>query len=268
MPSMAAPYLNACGSVGIRPACQLSGFGKTKRHWAERPGRRARRDMLTSMTKGVVLAIGACMAAHMAHGQTVAFNRDIRPIFSDRCYTCHGPSQTTRQSKLRLDIEPPVSARGEIVRRIALGDKPGHMPAAGPPLTEREIGLIKDWVDQGAVWEKHWSFNPPKQPAVPQGVNPIDYFIRARVEREGLRPSKEAGKPTLIRRVSLDLTGLPPTPAEIDAFLQDASPNAYEKVADRLLASPRYGERMAARWLDAARYADTNGYQTDGERYM
>ncbi|MES1260373.1 MAG: DUF1549 domain-containing protein, partial [Acidobacteriota bacterium] len=169
------------------------------------------------MSKGVVLAIAACLAARLAHGQTVSFNQDIRPIFSDRCYTCHGPSQTTRQSALRLDREPPAAVRPEIVRRISLGDRPGHMPAAGPPLSPREIALIQTWIAQGAVWEKHWSFNPPRRPAVPPGVNPIDAFVLARLRREGLQPSQEADKSTLLRRVTLDLTGLPPTPGETDA---------------------------------------------------
>ena len=220
------------------------------------------------MSNGIVLTASALLLTCAASGQTVGFNQDIRPILSDRCYTCHGPSSTTRQSKLRLDLEPPASARAEILRRISLGDKPGHMPAVGPPLTDREINLIKTWLDQGAVWEKHWSFNPPKRQPVPSGANAIDFFVNARLQREGLHPSPQADKPALLRRVTFDLTGLPPTPEELDAFLADSSPAAYEKVVDRLLASPRYGERMAARWLDAARYADTNGYQTDGERYM
>ncbi len=145
---------------------------------------------------------------------------------------------------------------------------------SGLSLTAAEIETLRLWVAQGAKWEKHWSFirsRAPRLPAVKNTAwprNPIDYFVLERLEREGLAPSPEASRETLIRRVSLDLTGLPPTPAEVDAFLQDKSPNAYEKVVDRLLASPRYGERMAARWLDAARYADTNGYQYDGERVM
>jgi len=224
--------------------------------------------MLSAMKTGLAPAFLALTLALAAHAQPVTLNRDIRPIFSDRCYTCHGHSSTTRQSKLRLDMEPPVSARAEILRRIRLGNAPGHMPATGPPLSASEIDLIQRWIDEGAPWEKHWSFNPPQRPAVPAGENAIDHFIVARLRREGLKLSPEADKPSLLRRVTLDLTGLPPTLQELDAFLEDNSPNAYEKVVDRLLASPRYGERMAVRWLDAARYADTNGYQTDGERFM
>jgi hypothetical protein len=209
-----------------------------------------------------------CCALNVS-AQTVEFNRDIRPILSDRCYTCHGPSVTNRVSKLRLDSEQSTKAYLEqIVTRISAGEKPVRMPPAytGPSLSAGEIDLIKRWISQGAVWEKHWSFIPPKRPGQPDST--LDTFVGARLAREGLTPSPEADRATLIRRASFDLTGLPPTPSEVDAFLQDASSNAYEKVVDRLLASPRYGERMAIRWLDAARYADTNGYQTDGERYM
>jgi hypothetical protein len=218
---------------------------------------------------------------------TVEFNRDIRPIFSDKCYTCHGPDKANRKSKLRFDTEagamadlgghfaivPANPEKSELVRRITSENKAMRMPPvySGATLSDREIGLIRDWVAQGAKWEKHWSFIPPKRPAPPRVSkpdwvrNPIDGFVLERLDREGLAPSSEAERAILIRRVSLDLTGIPPTPEEVDAFVRDGD---YEKVVDRLLASPRYGERMAAPWLDAARYADTNGYQTDGERSM
>ncbi len=222
----------------------------------------------------------------------VEFNRDIRPIFSDRCFTCHGPDAATRKTKMRLDMESTakIELRGgrrsivpgdpeasEIYRRISSDNKAVRMPPAymgREKLTPREIGLIRDWIAQGANWEPFWSFIPPKRPALPQVKdsawvrNPIDSFILSRLEREGLHPSPEADKRTLIRRVSLDLTGLPPSPSEVDAFLADNSPSAYEKVVDRLLSSKRYGERMAFRWMEAARYGDTNGYQTDGPREM
>jgi hypothetical protein len=147
-------------------------------------------------------------------------------------------------------------------------------PDAGPRLTDKQVALVRRWIDSGAQWQKHWSFIPPNRsapPAVKDAAwprNEIDYFILARLEREGLAPSPPADKAVLLRRLTLDLTGLPPTVAEVDAFLADDSPSAYEKNVDRLLASPRYGERMAAPWLDAARYADTNGYQSDGQRTM
>ena len=221
---------------------------------------------------------------------SVEFNRDIRPLLSDKCFTCHGPDQARRRTKLRFDLEtdakqdlggrfaivPGDVAKSEMIRRITADDPARRMPpvASGRTLTDREINLIQRWIEQGANWENHWSFVAPKRAPLPEVTNrswvrnEIDAFVLHRLEQEGLRPSPEADRTTLIRRVSLDLTGLPPTPSEIDAFLADRSPNAYEKVVDRLLASPRYGERMAATWLDSARYADTNGYQTDAERYM
>jgi hypothetical protein len=224
--------------------------------------------------------------------QDVEFNRDIRPILSENCFTCHGPDAANRKTRLRFDLES--SAKGdlgkgrsaivpgdpqssEMVRRITSENLAIRMPpayAGRARLKDREIELIRNWIAQGAHWQPFWSFIPPKRPAVPEVRerswmrNPIDAFILSRLEGEGLRPQPEADKATLIRRVTLDLTGLPPTPAEVDAFLQDTSADAYGKLADRLLASPRYGERMAFRWMEAARYGDTNGYQTDGPRDM
>jgi hypothetical protein len=223
--------------------------------------------------------------------QRVDFNRDIRPILSDKCWVCHGPDAPNRKIKLRLDSEAGAKAdlgrgrravvagdpeQSEMIRRIASDDDLMRMPPvnSGRSLTKREIELIVKWIEQGAEWQKHWAFIKPAKPQLPQVQNKswprnaIDYFTLDRMEREGLKPAPEAERATLIRRVSLDLTGLPPTPKEVDAFLNDKSPKAYENVVDRLLASPRYGERMAFRWLDAARYADTNGYQLDGERQM
>ena len=220
----------------------------------------------------------------------VDFSRDIRPIFSDTCFTCHGPDEQTRQMGLRLDTQegpfedrggyrilvPGDSSNSRLFQRINTEDKDMRMPPAwsGRELTREQIERIRQWIDQGAEWQMHWSFIPPKRPSLPQVKedawprNPIDSFVLARLEGEGLSPSPEADKETLIRRVTLDLTGLPSTPAEVDAFLADKSPQAYEKVVDRLLRSPHYGERMAMQWLDLARYADTHGYQTDGDRDM
>src|SRR3954453_8589023 len=226
-----------------------------------------------------VLSVAAVVCGvAAAQNPTIEFNRDIRPIFSDKCYTCHGPDESKRKSKLRLDTEagakvdlggrfalvPGDVARSELIQRITSHDLSRRMPpqyAGASRLTDREIDLLTRWVAQGASWQKHWSFLPPRRPPLPDvhdshwGKNEIDRFVLARLEREGLKPSPEADRRTLIRRVSFDLTGLPPTPSEMDAFLQDHSANAYEKVVDRLLASPHYGERMAAKWLDAARYA-------------
>jgi len=234
-------------------------------------------------------ALQAAAVENRVH-QAVEFNRDIRPILSDTCFTCHGPDEANRKTKLRFDTEAGAFAdleghraivpgnleKSEMFQRIAASDEAVRMPPvySGRKLTEQQIDLIRRWIEQGATWQKHWSFISPVQPQLPSVKgkswprNPIDFFILDRLEREGLTPSSEVDRAALIRRVTLDLTGLPPTPAEVEAFLSDKSSNAYEKVVDRLLESPHYGERMAIRWLEAARYADTNGYQTDGERTM
>jgi Protein of unknown function (DUF1553)/Protein of unknown function (DUF1549)/Planctomycete cytochrome C/Concanavalin A-like lectin/glucanases superfamily len=212
------------------------------------------------------------------------FNRDVRPILADTCFQCHGPDKAKRKADLRLDTEegaakvltPGDPAKSELFRRITAHDDKERMPPAksGRTLTSEQIDTLKRWIAEGAKWQKHWSFLPPVRSPLPTVKNAawprngIDRFILARLDRDGLAPSPEAERTTLLRRVTLDLTGLPPTPQEVDAFLADTSPNAYEKVVDRLLASPRFGETLAARWLDAARYADTSGYQSDGERFM
>ncbi len=220
----------------------------------------------------------------------VDFNRDVRPLLSENCFTCHGPDANQRQGNLRLDLRegaladlggrravvPGQPARSELLRRLLTHDADLRMPpaATGKRLTTAQVETLRRWIAQGAKWQQHWSLIPPVRPPLPAVKqkswprNALDTFVLARLEREGLKPSPEADRATLIRRVSLDLTGIPPTPREVDAFLADRSPDAYEKVVGRLLASPRFGERMAARWLDAARYADTNGYQSDGERHM
>ncbi|MBM3775246.1 MAG: DUF1549 domain-containing protein, partial [Acidobacteria bacterium] len=220
------------------------------------------------------------------------FNRDIRPILSNRCFTCHGPDPANRKTALRFDTEEGAFAalsggrhaivrgdpgRSELWRRVTSENTATRMPPAylgQEKLSPREIELVRRWIEQGAKWQPHWSFLPVQRPRVPEhkagdwARSPIDHFVRARLEHEGLKPSPEAGRATLIRRLALGLTGLPPTPAEVAAFVNDPSPDADEKVVDRLLRSPRYGERMAARWLEAARYADTNGYSQDGARSM
>jgi hypothetical protein len=212
----------------------------------------------------------------------VDFARDVLPILSDNCFHCHGPDEKARKAKLRLDtkdgafrvrdgeavIVPGKSGDSELVRRLQSHDADEVMP---PPksnrkLTAKQIETVKAWVDQGAKWGTPWAFTPLKKPTPPSPGNPIDQFIRARLEREGLKPSPEATREMWLRRVTLDLTGLPPTPTEVDGFLRDTSADAYAKAVDRLLASDRYGERMAADWLDVARYADTHGYQSDRAR--
>ncbi len=218
--------------------------------------------------------------------EKVDFARDVLPILSNHCFQCHGPDEKARKAELRLDIKeaalrkqgavivPGKSAESEIIKRIESADANEQMPPkkANKNLKPEQIAILKKWIDAGAPWGTHWSFVNPVR-AVPPNTkhktqNAIDKFILTRLDKEGLTPSKEADNERLIRRVTLDLTGLPPTPEEVDAFLKDATPTAYEKVVDRLLASPRFGERMAWDWLDAARYADSNGYQGDGERTM
>ena len=234
----------------------------------------------------------ALFVAGVVHGAPPDFSRDIRPILSDRCFTCHGPDDATRTTALRFDQEESAFAKlsngryaivrgkpeaSELIRRVKTDDPAKRMPPqymGHAALKPDEIEKLEAWVRAGAPWQSHWAFATPVRPAEPAVENtgwvrnPIDSFVLARLEEEAFKPSPEADRATLIRRVSFDLTGLPPTPAEVDAFLNDSSANAYEKVVDRLLASPGYGERMAFRWLDAARYADTNGYQNDQERYM
>ncbi|HEV7404375.1 MAG TPA: PSD1 and planctomycete cytochrome C domain-containing protein [Chthoniobacteraceae bacterium] len=223
--------------------------------------------------------------AASAGAAEVDFNRDIRPIFSENCYTCHGPDGDKRKAELRLDrkesafgkaksgetaVVPGDLAKSELIRRVTAPDKDDIMP---PPKEHRQlkpaqIDLLKRWVQQGAPWTGHWAFEPVKQPAVPGGGNPIDAFVRARLAKEGLSPAPEEERARLIRRVSLDLTGLPPSIKETDEFLADTAPNAFEKVVDRLLASPACGERLAVPWLDLARYGDTSGYHNDSLREM
>ena len=242
----------------------------------------------------LALVLGGSRSRELSAAQSTAlpveFNRDVRPILSNACFGCHGPNESARQAALRLDLQAgpfedrgryggPVIVRGNaadslLFHRITDEDARTRMPRGGGALSDDEIATIRRWIDQGAAWQTHWAFVPPERPARPPVAdsewprNPVDNFVLARLERDGLTPSDEADRATLLRRVTLDLTGVPPTLAEVAAFLNDDSPDAYEDAVDRLLASPRYGERMAVEWLDAARYADTNGYQTDGERSM
>lgn len=242
-----------------------------------------------------ILALISSFAVEAGPAATkpVDFDREIRPILSDRCFACHGPDEKQRMANLRLDLKEggAFSKRGtyEIVvpgnaadsRLYQLISAPKlRMPptTAGPALTPPQVELIKRWIEQGAKWEVHWAYVPPQRPVVPEVKdilphsvwprNPIDNFVFAKLRREGLKPSPEADKPTLLRRVTLDLTGLPPTTAEVDSFLADKSPSAYEQRVDQLLSSPRYGERIAMDWLDLARYADTHGYHIDSHRDM
>jgi hypothetical protein len=242
------------------------------------------------------LALALTGAARVRAGATqqaaraeppIRFDRDIRPILSNNCFQCHGPDEQTRETDFHFDTEEGAFLVGgiivagsaetsELYRRITNPDLRDRMPPAdsGYKLTEPQIQLLRRWIDEGATWSTHWAYTPPEPPDLPPvrrggwARNPIDRFVLARLEREGLTPSPEADKATLLRRVTYDLTGLPPTPAEVDAFLADRSPDAYERRVDAMLASPRYGERMAMPWLDAARYGDTHGYHIDSLRAM
>ena len=213
------------------------------------------------------------------------FNRDVRPILADKCYHCHGPDQKNRKGGLRLDT-PTGAARAlrgekpsetELVRRITTTDAEERMPPTESNFTKRlspkEVATLTAWVAGGAKFANHWAFTAPTSPPLPAVADPtwqapLDRFVFARLVKEGLKPSPRTDKATLIRRVTLDLTGLPPTPEEVTAFVNDTSPTAYEKVVDRLLASPRFGERMAVLWLDLARYGDSSVYHADGPRDM
>ncbi|MFZ9916304.1 MAG: DUF1549 domain-containing protein, partial [Phycisphaerales bacterium] len=208
------------------------------------------------------------------------FNADIRPILSENCFHCHGVDAAKRKAGLRLDVEreaiasgalvPGDAAASVLVERLRSADPDELMP---PPSSHRALSegdkrLIERWIDAGARYEEHWAFVAPTKAKAAPGEHPIDAAVRRRLAREGLSLSPEAPRETLVRRVTLDLTGLPPTLDEIDAFLADRAPGAYERLVDRLLASPRYGERMVLPWLDAARYADSNGFQQDGDSWQ
>jgi hypothetical protein len=226
------------------------------------------------------------------HEPPVNFSREILPILSDNCFYCHGPDPNRRKAKLRLDEEtnakktrddgttpilPGKSDRSELIKRITSDDPEEMMPPpkSNKTLTSAQKETLRRWIDEGAGWGIHWAFSELKRPVVPSGLgkksrmeNPIDAFVRARLRREKLQMNPKATRAELIRRVTLDLTGLPPTSAEVNAFLKDKSSRAYETLVDRLLASTAFGERMAWDWMEVARYADSNGYQGDSERTM
>jgi len=257
-----------------------------------------------------VVAWLASLAPASAAPRKIDFNRDIRPILSDNCYACHGPDEKARKAKLRLDVAESALAKHAVVpkdlkkselwARVTTKETNDVMPppeSKKKPLSPAQLALLKQWIEEGANYQGHWSFVPPVKVAPPKVSNqysvfsvqsaagrtdtrlktdslttehlqPIDRFIAAKLAERKLTPNPEASREVLIRRVTFDLTGLPPTPAEVDAFLADKSPNAYEKVVDRLLASPHYGEHMGRHWLDAARYGDTHGMHLDNERSM
>jgi hypothetical protein len=253
--------------------------------------------VVSALLGSIAITLASC--AHLssstpgttAPSEQLSFTRDIRPIISDKCFACHGPDEEARKRDLRLDLReglfgetrdgfdlivPGDPEDSEFFLRLAHEDPDELMPppASKMTLTEDEIAKIHAWIEQGAEYESHWAFNAPKSHPAPSvrnekwGRSTIDDFILARVEGAGLRPSPDADKRTLIRRLSFDLTGLPPSREEVQAFLADDSETAYERLVDRLLASPHYGERMALAWMDQSRYADTNGFSIDGGRHM
>ena len=232
-----------------------------------------------------VVVLGA-MQWQATHAGPPDFSSDVRPILSNRCFKCHGPDEGNREAGLRLDMEesavsvlesgetairPGDRAASELINRITSDDPDLVMPPShtNVSLSETEKQILIRWIDHGATYEPHWAFMKPQLPdmsAKHARKHPIDWFVQHRLQKEGIAPARQADPETLCRRVYFDLIGLPPSPEELDAFLSDQSPNAYEQLVDRLLASPRYGERWARRWLDLARYADTNGYEKDRPR--
>ncbi|MDP1561704.1 MAG: DUF1549 domain-containing protein [Pirellulaceae bacterium] len=245
------------------------------------------------MISAIVLVLMIARPEVVADDNAIVFGRDIRPILAGHCFNCHGPDEASREADLRLDTEDGARrvllAEGQtaaLIERVTSDDHDLLMPppSAKKPLTDAQITLLRRWVEADAPWGKHWAFEPLVAPPVPEIAalpntgpttepnigthNPIDHFVQARLAARGATPSLKAERETLIRRASLDLIGLPPTPEEVDSFVADTSDDAWKKVVDRLLASPAYGERMAWSWLDAARYADSNGYQGDNERTM
>ncbi len=242
------------------------------------------RTSMKRFTIGCAGLLGVLIGS-TAVAKEVSFNRDVRPILSDKCFACHGPDSNARKADLRLDlrdsaltvIEPGKIDESELIHRITASDPDEVMPPVKfhKKISKQEVGILRDWVEQGAPYESHWSFIPlaavtPPQVQSGDVFNAIDQFVLARLQNAGLNPASQADRRTLIRRVTLDLTGLPPTPAEVDDFVNDSDPLdvAYGKVVDRLLKSARYGEHMAYSWLDAARYADSDGYESDPLRNM
>ncbi|MGE3779523.1 MAG: DUF1549 domain-containing protein, partial [Pirellulaceae bacterium] len=243
------------------------------------------------MTRTLVTLLAVWVVPSIVAQDAVDFGRKIRPLLADKCFACHGPDSEHREGNLRLDTREGLFGTGDsgvpavvagkpeesaLYQRLTTDNADERMPPADSEkkLTADEIALVQRWIEQGATWQQHWSLVAPVRPSVPTPRraewphNDVDRFILARLEQEGLQPSRPADSVALMRRVTLDLTGLPPTPQEVDAFLADRSPQAYELLVDRLLKSPHYGEHMARYWLDAARYGDTHGLHLDNFRMM
>src|ERR1035438_7581940 len=241
-----------------------------------------RGSFLAVLTAVVLSAANFCASA--AETQELRYDRDIRPILSDNCFRCHGPEAKSRKAKLRLDVRevalekeafvPGKPDESEMIRRLTTTNEDDHMPPAvmHKTMTPEQIDMLRRWIAAGAKYEPHWSYAPLMRPALPQVSDAkwpqgaIDKFILARLEESIITPSPEADRRTLLRRLSLDLTGLPPTPQDVQHFVNDRSPDACAKQVERLLTSPHFGERMAVPWLDAVRFADTVGYHGDQDQ--
>ena len=232
----------------------------------------------SATTMALLVLPFALARAAISAPETISFNRDVRPILSENCFHCHGPDKNHREADLRLDdsttaidlgaIAPGDPDASELVRRIESSDPDEQMPPpdSGLRLTDEQKTLLRRWIAEGAVYQKHWAYEAPESIEVGENEHPIDSLVARHLLPQGLHPSVEADRRTLIRRLSFDLVGMPPRPEAVDAFVEDNSPDAYEKLVDQLLASPHYGERMALAWLDIVRYADTIGYHSDNPR--
>ncbi|MEM7233460.1 MAG: DUF1549 domain-containing protein [Planctomycetota bacterium] len=242
--------------------------------------------MLRSFCRPGIPLLAICFVASTGSAAEVNFSREVLPLLSDRCFHCHGPDESHRKGKLRLDLREAVTAdRGgyaivvpgkpkasRLLHRVTSSDDADVMPPSDSNrerFTRAEVDILQRWIREGAKWGRHWAFEKPTRPSLPEGresSHPVDAFVERGLEKQGLSLSPAAPKHTLLRRLSFDLTGLPPSLEELDAFLADTSKDAYETAVDRLLASKQHGERMAMWWLDAARYSDTDGYQADSTR--
>ncbi len=238
--------------------------------------------MIPPVSRSRVVAALAVLTAAPIAAQRVSFSREIRPLLSDRCFLCHGPDASSREADLRLDrradalevLSPGIPDESELLRRVGASDPDERMPptdAHRRPVSTEELGLLRRWIDQGAPYEGHWAYRPVVRPQVPAheaARGPIDAFLGAAQAAASVRPMPLADDVTLVRRLSIDLCGLPPTPEDVATFVEDRRPDRYERLVDRLLASPRHAERMAVHWLDLVRFADTVGYHGDQEHHI
>ncbi|MEC8782971.1 MAG: DUF1549 domain-containing protein, partial [Planctomycetota bacterium] len=273
--------------VGLKRKRGPSFLDRVAREWSSNDPQKVGRTFCRLLLGELVL-LWATLGGTSVQAE-VDFDRDVRPILAEKCYACHGPDEAVRQAELRLDLRssaiaplpsgevaivPGNTDESELIRRIFSTHSGDRMPpeTSQKPLTDRERQVLKEWIDSGAGYRLHWAFRPIDSPPVPAATfpewqrNEVDAFVARRLSRSGLAPSAPADRVTLIRRLSFDLRGLPPTIAEVDAFLSDASPEAYESLVRRFLNSDHFGEKLAIDWLDLARFGDTNGYHNDSHR--